>query len=429
MIESSNAVKPPWFHLLPGPKPAIFLTGGSMLFDIDSELLHALETSEPWALSELGSMRAAPPLVPDVLAPIAALSLNVAQSCNLACKYCYADEGRFGGRARTMDSAVAFAAIDRLLEQARVRATIGFIGGEPFLNRRLIHDAVAYAKSVARREGLAIGFSVTTNGTLLTDDDVRLMRDESFTITVSLDGNPSHNRHRSDRQHADSTFPALRGIAPLLKAPGGARICARATITRDDLDIAGRIDWLGSAGFSEIGVSPVRTGPDPALRLIEDDWPLFLLRMKEAAEIELDRVFAGAKPRFSNLWSVFDAIHRGAARPLPCGSAATYLSVGVDGAFSSCHRTVGNETFRMGSVGDGFDDKSRRRFLEVRAVDKQEVCRTCWARYLCGGGCHAEVSEVGRAGCDYIRGWLEFGLRAYRDVTERRPDLLNGSGA
>src|SRR2546430_8832907 len=29
------------------------------------------------------------------------------------------------------------------------------------------------------------------------------------------------------------------------------------------------------------------------------------------------------------------------------------------------------------------------------------------SRYLCGGGCHAEVLQAGRRGGDYIRGWLE----------------------
>lgn len=417
----------PWFHLLPGLEPAVFLTGGSMLFDIDTELCDALARSEPEALAELEAMRAAPPAAPGALLPIAALSLNVAQSCNLACTYCYADEGRFGGRARTMDSPVAFAAIDRLIEQARGRATVGFIGGEPFVNRRLIHEAVVYAKVAAARASLNVGFSVTTNATLLTEDDIRLLRDEAFSVTVSLDGSPAHNRHRPDRQRADSTLQALGGIAPLLSAPGRARVVARATITRDDLDVAGRVDWLVAMGFAEVGVSPVRTGPDVALRLTEEDWPLFLDRMTQAAEIELERVFEGATPRFSNLWSALHAIHRGAARALPCGSAATYLSVDVDGGFSSCHRTVGNDAFRMGSVSKGFDGDSRRRFLEVRAVDAQDACRTCWARYLCGGGCHAEVSEVGRAGCDYIRGWLDFGLRAYRQVATQRPELLDRS--
>jgi hypothetical protein len=39
----------------------------------------------------------------------AAISLNIAQSCNLSCSYCYADEGRFGGKKRLMPEEVALA--------------------------------------------------------------------------------------------------------------------------------------------------------------------------------------------------------------------------------------------------------------------------------------------------------------------------------
>ena len=429
MNPETALAEPPWFHLLPGKEPAVFLTGGSMLFDIDQHFSDALARAELAALTELKALAAAPPEEMPALMPIKALSLNIAQSCNLACAYCYADEGRFGQRPRLMEASVAFAAIDRLLAQASGRATIGFIGGEPFLNRPLLREAVAYAKKVAARENVAVGFSVTTNATLLTDDDVRLLRDEAFTVTVSLDGSPPQNVHRRDRRGMDSTTATLDAVGPLLATPGRARISARATLTRSDLDVAGRLEWLNAVGFAQVGVSPTRTSPRPQLQLEENDWAKLLDRMIEAADIEVDRVFAGAMPRFSNFWAALGAIHGGVARTLPCGSASNYLSVDVDGAFASCHRTVGSEAFRMGSVGEGFDAENRRKFLSAHAVDRQEPCRVCWARYLCGGGCHAEVNAVGRAGCDYIRGWLDYCLRAYRAVSSRRPELLGGRAA
>ncbi|MBB2932053.1 radical SAM/SPASM domain-containing protein [Paraburkholderia silvatlantica] len=423
-MTTSTSPQPSWFHLVAGVEPAVFLTRGSMLFDIDPSLKDGLEREQPWALDELQSLGGESTAMPNVAAPIAALSLNVAQTCNLACSYCYADEGRFGGRARTMEAAVAFAAIDRLIEQARDRITVGFIGGEPFVNRQLMHDAVEYAKAGAKRAGLRITFSVTTNATLLSEEDLQFLRDEAFTITVSLDGGPLQNKHRIDRKDVNSIWAVLAGIRPLLDSPGPTRIVARATVTRDDLDVTDRVEWLSQAGFAEVGVSPVRTGPEASLRFSDSDWAPFLEQMIAAARLELDRVLAGATPRFSNLWTMLDAIYRGSARPLPCGSVANYLSVDVDGSFASCHRTVGNAMFHMGSTTTGFDADKRRRFIELRVVDRQEPCRTCWARYLCGGGCHAEVTEVGRAGCDYIRGWLDFGLQAYRHVMTYRPEVL-----
>jgi uncharacterized protein len=351
----------------------------------------------------------------------AAISLNIAQSCNLSCSYCYADEGRFGGEAEFMTTEVAFRAIDRLIEGARGRrVTVGFIGGEPFLNREVLYASVEYV----RKQG-NVGFSITTNGTLLNADDVRLLRDNAFAISVSLDGAGSLNdRHRRSRNGASGFDAAVSGLEPLLENPGKARVAARATITRDDLRVSERVEALADAGFAEIGVSPLRTGPDASLILRDGDWAVLLEQMIRAAEVELARVRAGAGFRFSNIATAMKQIHTGSAKPLPCGSAANYISVSAQGGYFTCHRTIDDAKFSLGSVATGLSSARRETFLQDRHVDRQEPCRTCWARYLCGGGCHAEVISAGRRGCDYIRGWLEYCLKFYDTILRERPDLV-----
>ena len=59
-------------------------------------------------------------------------------------------------------------------------------------------------------------------------------------------------------------------------------------------------------------------------------------------------------------------------------------------------------------------------------MHRQEPCRGCWARYLCGGGCHHEVIARGRPACDYIRGWLHWSLGAYARLSAARPDYFAG---
>jgi hypothetical protein len=75
MSPDAVLVEPPWFHLLPGAEPAVFLTGGSMLFDVDESFLGALAQAEPEALADLRALAVPPPAEPTALAPIAALSL------------------------------------------------------------------------------------------------------------------------------------------------------------------------------------------------------------------------------------------------------------------------------------------------------------------------------------------------------------------
>lgn len=357
------------------------------------------------------------------------ISLNVSASCNLACGYCYAGQGGFGGRqAAGMDWPTARRAVDQLLATAeRGRPiTIGFIGGEPFVNRGLIHQVTRYAAARGAAEALDVRFSVTTNATLLREEDHDLLRRHPFAVTVSLDGDAvTHDRQRPARGGRGSWRQAVRAVRPLLGAPGLARIAARATVTRDDMDLPKLFDALAAAGFGEIGFSPLREGHGAQSGLRPEDWPTYLASLERLAAAELGRAAMGEPIRLTNLAVALKQIHRGAASPYPCGAGGGYFSVGGDGAWYACHRAIGEDAFRLGD-SNGLDEIARAAFLDERHVDRDIDCRTCWARYLCSGGCHHERSARTPASCDFVRGWLRFCLTAYCEtgpepVTSREP--------
>jgi uncharacterized protein len=106
-------------------------------------------------------------------------------------------------------------------------------------------------------------------------------------------------------------------------------------------------------------------------------------------------------------------IERGTHRPYPCGAGAGYLGVSADGDLAACHRFVGDEAGAMGSLTEGVNLTRQAAWLADRHVHRQEPCNSCWARYLCGGGCHHEVIRRGRPSCNYIRGWLHFCLETW----------------
>src|SRR2546428_7694666 len=147
----------PGIHALPGEPPLVFVVEGSRLFEVDPELFAALSRGDEEAQADLLAACAHIPSSTTGDAPLPlpnAISLNIAQSCNLSCSYCYADEGRFGGRAVMMSHEVARAAIDQLFDGTpERRVTVGFIGGEPFLNREVLYSAVDYAAKRARDTG------------------------------------------------------------------------------------------------------------------------------------------------------------------------------------------------------------------------------------------------------------------------------------
>jgi uncharacterized protein len=356
------------------------------------------------------------------------ISLNVSASCNLACGYCYAGQGGFGGKqVAGMSWETAHAAVDRLLQGADALRpiTIGFLGGEPFVNRRLIHQVVRYASEAGRSLRLDVRFSVTTNATLLKAEDLRLMRSHPFAVTVSLDGQAAtHDRNRPTRAGGGSWVRAITAIRPLLESPGSARLAARATVRREDMRLGAHFDALAEAGFNEIGFSPLRSGPTSAGAIAGDDWNAYLEALTALADRERARARAGLPIRLTNLAVALKQLHRGFASPYPCGAGGGYFSVASDGDWYACHRAVGDEEYRLGN-SDGLDAAKRAAFLEARHVDAQTDCRTCWARYLCSGGCHQEAKARSPQSCDFVRGWLHYCLVAY---CELRGPLSNSGG-
>lgn len=420
----------PWYHLIEGERPLMLLVERSQVFELSPELFDAVKGGDMEAESAIQSLRqplAFMDTAPGLPAGPRAVSLNIAQTCNLSCAYCYADEGLFGGRPRLMSEEVAHRVISDFIEMASGGVvTIGFIGGEPLLNRQVLHSGVAYALRKGRQRGVETRFSITTNATLLQAEDITLLRDNGFAVSVSLDGDAAtHDRHRRSKGGSGSFATAIEALQPLLCEPGRAKVAVRATITHANLCIAERVEALADLGFREVGVSPLRSGPDAALILNADDWPIYLAEMIRAAEVEKQRISRGEPMRFSNFALAMKEIHRGTCRPLPCGAAANYISASAEGNYFTCHRTIDDSRFAIGSATLGISQVARQDFLATRHVDRQQPCASCWARYLCGGGCHAEVVAAGRSGCDYIRGWLEYCLLSYNQIIVDHPTLFD----
>lgn len=356
------------------------------------------------------------------------ISLNVSSSCNLSCSYCYAAQGSFSGaQPNPMRWEVAKEAIDRLLLEASALSpiTIGFLGGEPFVNRHLIHRAVQYASDRATERKMDVRFSVTTNGTLLNEDDLAMLRSHRFAVTVSLDGGRQvQNQQRPAANSAKDSFEQLiNATGRLLRNPGMAQLSARASVVRGNLDLCERFDDIVAIGYHEAGFAPVRVSSSgDALR--DEDWPRYLDAMIEVARPELERAKRGLPIRLSNFGVALKQIHRGASSPYPCGAGGGYFSIGADGEWYACHRAIGNPQYRLGD-NSGLSPDLRQRFLIDRHVHSQSACRVCWARYLCSGGCHQEASSRSDSSCGFIRGWLDFCLASYCEISTEAPDYFS----
>ena len=73
---------------------------------------------------------------------VKALCLHIAHDCNLACKYCFAEEGEYHGTRELMSYEVGKAALDFLVASSgnRRNLEVDFFGGEPTLNFQVVKE-------------------------------------------------------------------------------------------------------------------------------------------------------------------------------------------------------------------------------------------------------------------------------------------------
>lgn len=348
--------------------------------------------------------------------PLHALSLAIAQTCNLGCSYCYAQQGEFGGAAKNMTEARANQAVDLLVDNAAcgARLNLAYLGGEPLVNRSVLQSVTRRAAERAARRGVTLSFSITTNGTLLTDGDADFFEEFGFAVTVSLDGpRETHDAQRPFKSGRGSFDRIMKNLAPLLSRQRRMQVSARVTVTPATLRLRRTLDQFVDAGFHSVGFSPLLSAPGGAGEMHAGDLEVMLGEMIDCGREFERRSLAGERYPFANMVNALREIQRGTHRPYPCGAGAGYLGVSADGDLAACHRFVGDAEGAMGSLDTGIDSGRRTIWLSERHVHTQEPCRDCWARYLCGGGCHHEVIRRGRPACDYIRGWLHYCLEAY----------------
>jgi uncharacterized protein len=201
---------------------------------------------------------------------------------------------------------------------------------------------------------------------------------------------------------------------------------ARVTVTPENLELRRTLDELLDLGFHSVGFSPMLASPTGRGEMDRSALRAMLAAMIECGEEFERRTAIGQRYAFSNILTALREIHRGNHRPYPCGAGGGYLGVSADGELAACHRFVGDAASAMGYVAKGIDRARKSAWLQDRHVHRQTPCITCWARYLCGGGCYHEVTARGRPACEFIRGWLHFVLQVYLRLTSAAapPSLL-----
>ncbi len=348
---------------------------------------------------------------------VKALCLHIAHDCNLACKYCFAEEGEYHGRRALMSLEVGKKALDFLVANSgnRINLEVDFFGGEPLMNWQVVKELVAYGRSLEEPNNKKFRFTLTTNGVLLNDEILEFANREMANIVLSIDGRKEiHDKMRPFRGGQGSYDLIVPKFQKVAESRGQERYYVRGTFTHNNLDFSKDVLHLADLGFEQISVEPVVAGPEDDYAITEADLPVLMEEYDTLAREMVKRRKEGKAFNFFHFMIDLEGGPCVAKRLSGCGSGTEYLAVTPWGDLYPCHQFVGNEKFLMGNVEEGILRTDIRDEFKCCNVYAKEKCRKCFAKFYCSGGCaanaynfHGNINDAYDVGCELERKRVE----------------------
>lgn len=347
---------------------------------------------------------------------LTSLLLEVTEKCNLRCKYCIYNPNHpefrdFGHRDMNIDTAIK--AVNMLFENSNDTnedICIGFYGGEPLLNKKLIKEIVEYSKVKSIEYDKNVIFAMTCNGTLMDIDTAQYIVENNFNIIFSIDGPEEiHNENRVFANGKGSFQSAIQGVKnyQYVKEKNGKEIENPLVFNMvvDGQDVLGKYtkiqnfinnnEWLPEN--LQILITAIDLGPEESEYIlpmsIEEreitknkiDPSLYWLRKQNTNRKEktiIDQaLYKGLERIHKRLCIDKPVIHYGMNGCCVPGKQRMYVT--VDGEIYPCEKT-GNIP-SLGNVEKGFDiDKIKKFYIKDFINESSEYCKNCWAINLCG---------------------------------------------
>ena len=314
---------------------------------------------------------------------VRSLVINITQICNLHCDYCAAGgDGTYGDPITKISIEKTIPQLKFFLSQVPKgeRFHISFLGGEPLLYPQILGALAHYVLSVAETENLTPSFKVTTNGTLVTPEALNVLRGMRAHVTVSLDGPAAiHDRQRKTRSNEGTFENALTGLLLLLSHRQDLASVGINSVF-NDLHTDVETTWTTLSqlpvDYLEFTYSVSPQNHEATQRFNASLAKTLDLAWQKGGDTELRRI--------NNIREIFDRLDEQKRRLNHCGLGKNFLVVDSRNRLWNCPWTVGQKDNQLGS-GTELDydrfEKYQKSQIEMNG------CESCWARFLCGGGC------------------------------------------
>ena len=345
--------------------------------------------------------------------------LNLTDNCNLACIYCFVQQ-----KHHYMSLEIAKKSVDFIVNNYNIKEKnnwlyknekkrIGFFGGEPMLMfNSIIVPLVEYIENTYNIE--EFDFHITTNGTLLNQENLQFLHKYKIKPLLSMDGNKETQDHnRPCKDNNISSFNLLdKNIPTILEHfPNTA---FRSTVYKDTINqIYESYLYAESKGFMDYVCIP----DSRSHNWTEDDLNLYKQEILKISSHVLSYYLNNERPKtnFTNLnralFSILDndlLITQNEEKNNPhtdlfrCGLGTTSCSINYKGDIFTCQEQDSRETgdyFYIGNIIDGIDIKLHfkilKDYLDSNGIcEKENECQNCLLKIQCSHGCPSVQKDI-----------------------------------
>jgi radical SAM protein with 4Fe4S-binding SPASM domain len=279
-------------------------------------------------------------------------------------------------------------------EKRKNKATsIIFFGGEPLLNFECIKFTVEYFKQ--NFPELPVGYSLTTNGTVLTDEMIDFFEKTGFAVLVSLDGFDNEFNVRKYKNGKSSVQDVLNNIEKLRKI-NNVHLELRATLINTNTYICETYDFFEKLQIP-FSIAFAYTSENKSHNL--SDYNENNLKIIKQSFEKLTEYY---KNKFINKGTIFDkkistyfnTLRYRQKQNLPCGAGHGYMTIMSDGDIFTCPHFMNDKKYCIGNIDKPDIDTSKYSSVLISEISE---CQNCWAKYICNGHCVAQKISTGKA--------------------------------
>lgn len=352
--------------------------------------------------------------------------LQVANDCNLNCKYCYGAGGTYNRVRELMTFETAKKSIDYFLANSgeRKELYIVFFGGEPLLNFALIKQVIHYCESLEEKIDKKFRYSMTTNGTILNDEIADYIKKYNITVMISMDGPKEIQDAYRCYENGCGSYEVIEKNIERFKELRGGHLTVRSTICGPNIQMSDIRKSLLKAGFTNVLMSLVDIDEKSPLAINKDQKEDLLRQYEILAKDFVEDIKNYKVPNNRLFLDVLEKLYYKHLTIRSCSAGLYGFAIGSDGNIYPCQRFMGMEDYIIGNLDDGIDVDKILSYSHANVEEKKD-CQQCWIRYLCGGACMnmcvtrgGGIMETPYDTCEIYRALYETILMIYYELKE-----------